>query len=85
MLLLNTAARMESTGSPGKIHISEATAELLRTANKESWIIPRSEKVSAKGKGTMQTYWICNILEGRFGGTATDTASESSNMNDGRS
>ena len=66
---------MESTGSPGRIHASEATAELLRVAGKQSWIIQRSEKVSAKGKGTLQTYWVCE--RSASGGTATDTASQS--------
>ena len=60
---VNTAARMESTGSPGKIHVSESTANLLRDAGKEGWVSPRKDVVSAKGKGTLQTYWVETILE----------------------
>lgn len=42
---------MESTGTPGKIHISQATAELLGQACKSKWILPRDEIVNVKGKG----------------------------------
>jgi hypothetical protein len=31
---VNTAARMESNGEPNKIHVSQATAELLKTGGK---------------------------------------------------
>jgi len=55
---MNTASRMESTGQPTKIQISEQTAELLTQANKSSWFIPRDELITAKGKGTLQTYWL---------------------------
>ena len=52
------ASRMESTGEKNRIQASQATANLLIEAGKGSWIIPRGEKVTAKGKGEMQTYWI---------------------------
>jgi hypothetical protein len=55
---VNTAARMESTGKRGKIQLSQSTADLLISAGKQSWICPREEVVTAKGKGTMQTYWL---------------------------
>lgn len=55
---VNTAARMETTGEPSKIHISETTAKLLRKAGKEDWIRQREEVVEAKGKGSLQTYWL---------------------------
>ncbi|KAG7375028.1 family 3 adenylate cyclase [Nitzschia inconspicua] len=55
---VNTAARMESTGILGKIQLSHSTAELLKDAGKGSWIQPRKDVVTAKGKGTMQTYWL---------------------------
>jgi 3'5'-cyclic nucleotide phosphodiesterase len=47
-----------SSGVPNKIQLSEATANLLRAAGKENWLISRSDKVSAKGKGVMNTYWL---------------------------
>lgn len=55
---VNTAARMETTGFPNRIHISETTAQLLLAAGKGHWIQAREERVEAKGKGLMQTYWI---------------------------
>jgi len=48
---------MESTGVKNKIQISQATADLLAKANK-NWTVPREEKVVAKGKGSLQTYWL---------------------------
>lgn len=55
---VNTASRMETTGVKGKIHLSEATAEELIKAGKGHWISPREELVQAKGKGTIQTYFV---------------------------
>jgi class 3 adenylate cyclase len=55
---VNTASRMESTGTPRKIQVSESTADALILEGKESWLVPRSEKVHAKGKGEMQTYFL---------------------------
>lgn len=57
-LRVNTAARMESTGIRGKIQLSQNTAELLSSAGKSNWVYPREEAVTAKGKGTMNTYWL---------------------------
>lgn len=47
---MNTAARMESTGERDKIHLSQETANLLIQAGKGHWVVPREEKVIAKGK-----------------------------------
>lgn len=55
---VNTAARMESTGVPGRIQVSQATADLLVVAGKGEWIKAREGLVNAKGKGEMQTYWL---------------------------
>jgi len=49
---------LESTGLKGRIQVSEATADELRQKGKEGWLTPREEKVVAKGKGEMQTYWV---------------------------
>jgi hypothetical protein len=38
--------------------VSSTTAELLRKEGKSKWITPRSEKISVKGKGMMQTSWL---------------------------
>ena len=38
---VNTASRMESTGVPTRIQISQATTYLLIKAGKEIWVKPR--------------------------------------------
>jgi class 3 adenylate cyclase len=55
---VNTAARIETTGEQGRIHISQETADLIIAAEKEHWVQKREEKVVAKGKGELQTYWL---------------------------
>jgi Adenylate and Guanylate cyclase catalytic domain len=55
---MNTASRMESTGLPNRIQISQETADLLAAANKSQWFVPREDKVSAKGKGQMVTHFL---------------------------
>ncbi|CAB9497506.1 Receptor-type guanylate cyclase gcy [Seminavis robusta] len=55
---VNTASRMESNGVPNRIHVSESTAQFLKQAGKEHWLTPREDKITAKGKGLMQTYWV---------------------------
>lgn len=55
---VNTAARMESNGERGKIHVSQETADLIVAAGKTSWITKRPDKITAKGKGELQTYWV---------------------------
>ena len=55
---VNTSARMESNSFPNKIHVSQATADLLMAAGKGFWLIKRDELIEAKGKGKMQTWWV---------------------------
>ncbi|KXZ43790.1 hypothetical protein GPECTOR_80g150 [Gonium pectorale] len=57
---VNTASRMESTGTPGCIHISAATRALLPATEDELGWAP-SGGVEVKGKGTMDTFlWAPN-------------------------
>jgi 3'5'-cyclic nucleotide phosphodiesterase/Adenylate and Guanylate cyclase catalytic domain len=55
---MNTASRVETTGKPGRIHLSQETADLIIAAGKGHWVHKREDKVVAKGKGEMQTYWL---------------------------
>ena len=55
---VNTASRMESNGQPGRIHMSESTAEALKAAGKSKWVQARQDPIHAKGKGTMYTFWL---------------------------
>jgi len=64
---VNTCSRMESTGSPGRIHISEDTANLIQKFGKGHWLEKRADAVAAKGKGLLQTYWV------NYGTTAVET------------
>jgi hypothetical protein len=61
---------MESTGMRGKIHVSQDTADRLINAGKTNWITPREDKVFAKGKGEMQTFWV--MAQETKANTATD-------------
>jgi class 3 adenylate cyclase len=74
---VNMASRMESTGERNKIHVSQATADLLVKAGKAYWVKPRDTVVQAKGKGEVQTYWIVNrgstISEMPFGARSQST------------
>jgi class 3 adenylate cyclase len=55
---MNTASRMESNGLPNRIHASQETADALIAKGKSAWITPRDDKIVAKGKGELQTFWV---------------------------
>ncbi|KAM4552787.1 adenylate cyclase type 1-like isoform 1-T1 [Odontesthes bonariensis] len=64
---VNVASRMDSTGVPGKIQVTE---EVYRLLNSNYDMVCRG-KVSVKGKGEMLTYF----LEGKVQGIGTVTTS----------
>ncbi len=53
---VNTASRMESSGEPGQVNISEVTYALVKGENGLTFT-PRG-KVQAKGKGEMEMYFV---------------------------
>lgn len=55
---MNTASRMESNGLRDKIHLSDETAQILIAAGKGHWVTPREDKIVAKGKGELSTWWL---------------------------
>ena len=55
---MNTAARVESSGRPGAIHVSQEFADQLIASGKLKWLSKREDTVVAKGKGELQTYWL---------------------------
>jgi len=55
---VNTASRMESTSQPNKIQVSQKTADLIVASGKKCWLTAREDLVNAKGKGTLQTFWL---------------------------
>jgi hypothetical protein len=70
---------MEQTGLRDKIQLSTETADLVRAAGKAKWVIPRADKVFAKGKGELDTFWLvlgCDDGDRRTGsvsGTSTSS------------
>ena len=73
---------MESTGIPGKIQVSQETAEILMASKKGKWVTEREERVIAKGKGSLQTYWL-KIQSGSVGtGSASFVTGTNSVDND---
>lgn len=56
---VNTAARMESSGEPGKINISGATYEVLKSFSKFKFI--QRGKIAAKNKGEIEMYFVDGV------------------------
>ncbi|KAJ9581584.1 hypothetical protein L9F63_023231, partial [Diploptera punctata] len=53
---VNTASRMESTGSAWRIHLSQATKEQLDQVG--GYQLEYRDEIDVKGKGKMHTYWL---------------------------
>lgn len=51
---VNVASRMETSGAPGEIHLSENTYRLI----KDKYNVIKREPLQIKGKGLMQTYFL---------------------------
>ena len=51
---VNVASRMETSGAPGKIHVTENTYQLI----KDEYSVTKRDPIQIKGKGLMQTYFI---------------------------
>lgn len=51
---VNTASRMETTGVPGCIQVTERTRQLLG----ERFLFQQRGRIQVKGKGTMRTYFL---------------------------
>jgi class 3 adenylate cyclase len=73
---MNTASRTGNTGQKGKIQLSQETTDLLIGAGKAHWVTQRKEKVYAKGKGEMQTYWLSFVASGGSSGPSHAASSE---------
>ncbi|KAG7370283.1 adenylate/guanylate cyclase [Nitzschia inconspicua] len=55
---VNTAARHESTGAPGRVHCSRSTMMELKLKACSQFKISARGMVEMKGKGSVPTYWI---------------------------
>ncbi|XP_055641677.1 atrial natriuretic peptide receptor 1 isoform X2 [Toxorhynchites rutilus septentrionalis] len=58
---VNTASRMESTGHPLKIHVSEAAKQILDKFG--TFRLELRGEVELKGKGIVTTYWLLECSE----------------------
>lgn len=58
---VNTAARLESTGEPLKIQVSEATKLIFDKFG--TFRLQLRGDIELKGKGTVTTYWLCECSE----------------------
>lgn len=60
---VNTASRMESTSTVGRLQVSSPTCGLLQTWSHQNKVgqfkmVLRGKEVEVKGKGAMETYWV---------------------------
>eukprot|EP00980_Cylindrotheca_fusiformis_P001232 scaffold331_cov117-Cylindrotheca_fusiformis.AAC.10 len=55
---MNTTSRIETTGKRDMIHVSQETADKLIKVGKAHWLKLREDRVTAKGKGELTTYWL---------------------------
>jgi class 3 adenylate cyclase len=61
---VNTTARHESTGEPGRVHCSSSTARELRKQAANEFDLKSRGKVSMKGKGELETVrMLCYMLQ----------------------
>ncbi|KAM3956691.1 LOW QUALITY PROTEIN: atrial natriuretic peptide receptor 1 [Aphomia sociella] len=58
---VNTASRMESSGQPLRIHLSESTRMLLQQWG--TFVVERRGEVELKGRGRMLTHWLLQCSE----------------------
>lgn len=59
---VNTTARVEAASEPGRILVSQSTAEYLVKAGKRDWLSVKVNEIVAKGKGSIKTYWLTNTV-----------------------
>jgi hypothetical protein len=80
---MNTASRMESTGKKNCIQISDHTANLLIKAGKANWIKLREDKIIAKGKGEMTTWFVDLSANGTKPSDTSDSVTSEVNIREG--
>jgi 3'5'-cyclic nucleotide phosphodiesterase len=54
---------MESTCTPNRIQVSYATATQIEKLGKGKWITKRTDRVDAKGLGSLETFWLDPTLD----------------------
>ena len=64
---MTTASLIHETGERNCIHMSEATANLLITEGRSSWVTRRDKKIHTAEIGELQTYWMTRYRPDRHG------------------
>uniref|UniRef100_A0A8C7X966 Guanylate cyclase n=1 Tax=Oryzias sinensis TaxID=183150 RepID=A0A8C7X966_9TELE len=72
---VNTASRMESTGLPLRIHVSQSTIKILQRTPCKFEFEQRGETY-LKGKGKEMTYWLIGVTGGNYNLPTPPTASD---------
>jgi adenylate cyclase len=72
---VNTASRMESHGMPGRIHLSDATYELIR----DKFECEPRGTIQVKGKGAMRTWFLVGEQRPRGRTARTDNGAAAAN------
>ncbi|CAK6975175.1 guanylyl cyclase C [Scomber scombrus] len=62
---VNTTSRMESTGLPLRIHVSQSTINILQRTDCKFEYEKRGETY-LKGKGKEMTYWLTGVTGGKY-------------------
>jgi class 3 adenylate cyclase len=75
---MNTASRMESTGLSDQIHASQETADALIAKGKSHWLTPRDDRIVAKGKGELNTFWVSSRKHNSSGASVSNTNTDGS-------
>jgi len=73
-LLSNFLPTINSTGVKSKIQVSESTYKLLVEAGKEGWLKERPDKVKAKGKGVLKTWFLYPHVNRRAASVVSGTS-----------
>lgn len=60
--------------------MSQSTANLLVSAGKANWLRARKDKVQAKGKGLLSTYWLNLVAKRRSSTSSVESASSDSRV-----
>jgi hypothetical protein len=79
---MNTAARMESNGEAGMIHVSQSTADRLLANGRGKWLMKRDDQVVAKGLGQVTTYWVKVNSDSLTSGDCTQNSEDNSSPRD---
>ena len=69
---INMAARIEATGVPNSVHMSQATKDALEKSGKGHWAVKRKTKVFAKGIGEIETYMLKATTSQNHGSCRSD-------------